>query len=124
MPQTHSPLPGYLLAIAAVAAWGLYIVTEWLYTQGLGPFAVLTLRTFLAYAVLLLLSHKQLLADGLLDEAKFALLGVACIPFYYGLENLALQQTNAGTVRPSWPRRPSSPGSSSLRFTTSSAFTG
>ncbi len=99
MPQTHSPLPGYLLAIAAVAAWGLsYIATEWLYTQGLGPFAVLTLRTFLAYAVLLLLSHKQLLAEGLLDEAKFALLGVACIPFYYGLENLALQETNAGTV--------------------------
>ena len=71
---------------------------EWLYTQGLGPFAVLTIRTFLAYAVLLILSHKQFLADELIDEAKFALLGVACIPFYHGLENLALQETNAGTV--------------------------
>ena len=57
---------GLSSAIVAVAAWGLsYIATEWLYTQGLGPFAVLTLRTFLAYAVLLLLSHKQLLADEL-----------------------------------------------------------
>ena len=69
-----------------------------IYTQGLGPFAVLTIRTFLAYAVLLILSHKQFLADELIDEAKFALLGVACIPFYHGLENLALQETNAGTV--------------------------
>ncbi len=56
------------------------------------------IRTFLAYAVLLILSHKQFLADELIDEAKFALLGVACIPFYHGLENLALQETNAGTV--------------------------
>ena len=99
MQQTRSTLPGLLLALVAVSAWGLsYIATEWLYTQGLGPFAVLTIRTFLAYAVLLILSHKQFLADELIDEAKFALLGVACIPFYHGLENLALQETNAGTV--------------------------
>ena len=99
MQQTRSTLPGLLLALVAVSAWGLsYIATEWLYTQGLGPFAVLTIRTFLAYAVLLILSHKQFLADELIDEAKFALLGVACIPFYHGLENLALQETNASTV--------------------------
>ena len=99
MQQTRSTLPGLLLALVAVSAWGLsYIATEWLYTQGLGPFAVLTIRTFLAYAVLLILSHKQFLADELIDEAKFALLGVACIPFYHGLENLALQETNTGTV--------------------------
>lgn len=99
MQQTRATLPGLLLALVAVSAWGLsYIATEWLYTQGLGPFAVLTIRTFLAYAVLLILSHKQFLADELIDEAKFALLGVACIPFYHGLENLALQETNAGSV--------------------------
>ena len=99
MQQTRATLPGLLLALVAVSAWGLsYIATEWLYTQGLGPFAVLTIRTFLAYAVLLILSHKQFLADELIDEAKFALLGIACIPFYHGLENLALQETNAGTV--------------------------
>ena len=99
MQQTRSTLPGLLLALVAVSAWGLsYIATEWLYTQGLGPFAVLTIRTFLAYAVLLILSHKQFLADELIDEAKFALLGVACIPFYHGLESLALQEPNAGTV--------------------------
>lgn len=99
MQQTRATLPGLLFALVAVSAWGLsYIATEWLYTQGLGPFAVLTIRTFLAYAVLLILSHKQFLADELIDEAKFALLGIACIPFYHGLENLALQETNAGTV--------------------------
>lgn len=99
MQQTRSTLPGYLLALVAVAAWGLsYIATEYLYTQGLGPYAVLTIRTFLAYAVLATLSHKQIFADTLMDEAKFALLGVACIPFYHGLENLALHETNAGTV--------------------------
>ena len=70
MQQTRSTLPGLLLALVAVSAWGLsYIATEWLYTQGLGPFAVLTIRTFLAYAVLLILSHKQFLADELIDEA-------------------------------------------------------
>lgn len=99
MQQTRATLPGLLFALVAVSAWGLsYIATEWLYTQGLGPFAILTIRTFLAYAVLLILSHKQFLADELIDEAKFALLGIACIPFYHGLENLALQETNAGTV--------------------------
>ena len=104
MQQTRSTLPGYLLALVAVAAWGLsYIATEYLYTQGLGPYAVLTIRTFLAYAVLAALSHKQIFADTLMDEAKFALLGVACIPFYHGLENLA--------VFPNPPNLPSHDGS-------------
>ena len=38
MQQTRSTLPGLLLALVAVFAWGLsYIATEWLYTHDLGP---------------------------------------------------------------------------------------
>ena len=109
MQQTRSTLPGLLLALVAVSAWGLsYIATEWLYTQGLGPFAVLTIRTFLAYAVLLILSHKQFLADELIDEAKFALLGVACIRSTTGLRIWRCRRRTRAPSRPSWPPRRSS----------------
>lgn len=88
-----------LLALAAIIIWGLsFIATKALYAAGLEPWAVLTLRVVLSYAILLILSPKRLFADTLSDELRLMLLGVLCVPVYYGLENLALDATQAGTV--------------------------
>jgi drug/metabolite transporter (DMT)-like permease len=88
-----------LLAIFVVIVWGLsFTATRALFAMGMSPFGLLTLRIFAAWLILIVISHKQGFADTVIDELKFMLLGVACVPFYYGLENMALYETQAGTV--------------------------
>ena len=96
--QQHPTLYRFL-ALAIIAVWGFtYISTKILYAHGLSALDVLTLRTALAYVLLLAISPKWLFADTTKDEIKFALLGLVWVPLYYGLEHFALQATQASTV--------------------------
>ena len=98
MPKQNT-FPYRLLALFVIIVWGLsFIATKYLYAVGLGPYTVLTLRTLLAYGVLVLLCPHQIFANSLRDEFKLFLLGIVCVPIYYGLENLALVYTSASAV--------------------------
>lgn len=97
--QTRQTFPYFLLALIVIAAWGFSnIATKFLYAHGMGPYAVLALRTVIAYGILVVLAHGRIFADSIRDELRFVLLGILCVPVYSGLENLALTQANAGTV--------------------------
>lgn len=97
--QTQRTLPYFFLAILVIAAWGFSnIATKFLYANGMGPYAVLAIRTLIAYGILICLCHGKLLANSIADEARLALLGILCVPIYHGLENLALTEAHAGTV--------------------------
>lgn len=97
--QTRQTFPYFLLALIVISAWGFSnIATKFLYAHGMGPYAVLALRTVIAYGILVVLAHGRIFADSIRDELRFVLLGILCVPVYSGLENLALTQANAGTV--------------------------
>lgn len=97
--QTQRTLPYFLLALVVIVAWGFSnIATKYLYAHGMGPYAVLAIRTLMAYGILILLCHDKLFANSLADEARLALLGILCVPIYHGLENIALTEAHAGTV--------------------------
>ena len=99
MPK-QSTFPYRLLALFVIVVWGFsFVATKYLYAIGLGPYTVLTLRTLIAYGILVALSpHQKIFADNIRDELKLFLLGVVCVPIYYGLENLALMYTSASAV--------------------------
>ena len=78
--QQHPALYRFL-ALAIIAVWGFtYISTKILYAHGLSALDVLTLRTALAYVLLLAIAPKGLFSDTTKDEIKFALLGVVWVP--------------------------------------------
>lgn len=92
-------LPFHLLALFVVVCWGLTPVsTKVLYAYGMGPWAVLALRVVLAYGVLIFISPKIIYAGTPRDELLCALLGIALVPAYYGLQNVALDSGDAATV--------------------------
>ncbi len=52
--QTQRTLPYFFLAILVIAAWGFSnIATKFLYANGMGPYAVLAIRTLIAYGILI-----------------------------------------------------------------------
>ena len=92
-------LPFHLLALFVIVCWGLTPVsTKVLYDYGMGPWAVLALRVVLAYGVLIFLSPKTIYAGTPRDEGLCVLLGIALVPVYYGLQNVALVSGDAATV--------------------------
>ena len=92
-------LPFHLLALFVIVCWGLTPVsTKVLYDYGMGPWAVLALRVVIAYGVLIFLSPKTIYAGTPRDEGLCVLLGIALVPVYYGLQNVALVSGDAATV--------------------------
>lgn len=97
--RTTHPALYHLLALGIIGLWGFtYVSIKLLYAHGLTAIDVLSLRTALAYLALVAFAPKWLFADTVFDELKIALLGLAWIPLYYGLEHLALQNAQASSV--------------------------
>ena len=91
-------IPYHLLALAVAVCWGLSVnSTKVLIDAGFGPWAVLALRTVLAYGLLIFLSPK-IFYTNLRTEVKTALLGVALVPLAHGLQNLALASGQSSTT--------------------------
>lgn len=91
-------IPYHLLALAVAVCWGLSVnSTKVLIDAGFGPWAVLALRTVLAYGLLIFLSPK-IFYTNLRTEVKTALLGIALVPLAHGLQNLALASGQSSTT--------------------------
>ncbi|MCF0192283.1 MAG: DMT family transporter [Prevotella sp.] len=85
----------FLAALVAIV-WGVtFVSTKVLLANGLTPAAIFALRFSLAYAVLLLFSHKRILCESLKDELLMAALGMTGGSLYFLTENMALEHTTA-----------------------------
>lgn len=89
----------HLLAFIAALFWAAaYFSTQTLYEYGIGPFAVLILKAVFAYGLLIFIAPHKLYCGSLKAELKCALLGLAFIPLYGGLTNLALKAGQAANT--------------------------
>jgi drug/metabolite transporter (DMT)-like permease len=97
----NMPDKRFKLGIAALTAstliWGpTFIVTKGLLGQA-GPMTILTLRFFVALCVLLPLAWRQGFRLGLIVKPLFIFSGLTGLVFSFGLQNIGLQYTSAGT---------------------------
>lgn len=92
-------LPYHLLALIVVICWGLSMVsTKVLIEHGMKPWAIVELRSLLAYGVLILLAPSRLYAGSARNEILVAVLGLASVPLSFGLQNLALASGSVATT--------------------------
>ena len=91
--------PFHLLALFVVLCWGLSMVsTKVLLNFGMHPWAVVELRSVLAYGILIFLAPMQLYAGTVRSEVTVALLGLTSIPLLFGLQTIALEYGPASTI--------------------------
>jgi drug/metabolite transporter (DMT)-like permease len=89
----------HLIALCTVAVWGLtFISTKLLIANGLSPEEIFVIRFAIAYAGILLVSHRRLAADSWRDELWLALGGIMGGSLYFWAENTALAYTQATNV--------------------------
>lgn len=70
-----------------------FISTKVLINNGMGPVEIYIYRFVLAYAIILLFSHKRLFCNSWRDEGLFALCGLTAGSIYFIAENTALEHT-------------------------------
>lgn len=86
----------HLLALFVVLCWGMTLVSsKVLLNFGMQPWALVELRSVLAYGILIFLAPMQLYSGTMRGEITVALLGLTSIPLFFGLQTLALEH---GTV--------------------------
>lgn len=89
----------HVLALLVALFWAAsYFSTQTLYDHGVGPFAALLLKAVFAYGVLIFIAPMRLYAGSVKAELKCMLLGVAFLPLYGGLANLALAHGQAANT--------------------------
>lgn len=89
----------HLGAILTMIAWGVsFVSTKVLLDSGLQPTEVYVYRTLLAYILILIVSHKRLFSNSLMDELLFAVCGLCAGSLYYIAENTALEYTLVSNV--------------------------
>lgn len=98
--QDSKLIPLYhTIAFITVVIWGsTFISTKLLIQNGLSPAQIFTLRFFLAYVLMLWVSHKRLFAKSLRDESLLVALGASGGSVYFLTENCALQYSTATNV--------------------------
>ena len=85
---------GHIGAIITVAIWGgSFVSTKVLLDNGMNPAEIYVYRFFLAYLLVIFMSHKRLWANSVRDELLFALCGVTGGSIYFLAENTALEYT-------------------------------
>ena len=83
-----------LAGIVTVIMWGLsFISSKVLLENGLGPVEIYLYRFILAYAVILIFSHKKFRCNSWRDEGLFLLCGLTAGSIYFIAENTALEYT-------------------------------
>lgn len=88
-----------LAGIVTVIMWGMsFISTQVLLDNGMGPVEIYIYRFVLAYAVILLISHKRFLCNSWRDEGLFALCGLTAGSIYFIAENVAIENTSVQNV--------------------------
>lgn len=99
MQKQGSNIIYHVIAFLTVVVWGsTFISTKLLIQSGLSPAQIFTLRFFMAYVLMLAVSHKRLFADSLRDELLMVALGAAGGSVYFLTENCALQYSTATNV--------------------------
>ncbi len=89
----------HVAAAVASALWGTtFVSSKILLNHGLTPADIMLLRFALAYAVLLLFSHRPLFAASVRDELLFVWSGITGGSLYFLAENSALLYTQASNV--------------------------
>ena len=87
----------HLLALFVVLCWGMTLVSsKVLLNFGMQPWALVELRSVLAYGILIFLAPMQLYSGTMRGEITVALLGLTSIPLFFGLQTLALEPENRG----------------------------
>lgn len=87
-------LIGHMAALMSICMWGYsFVSSRVLLDNGLGPVHIYIYRFVLAYMVVLLFSHKRLLASSWRDEVVFLICGLSSGSLYFIAENTALQYT-------------------------------
>ena len=103
MPQNRFSLSSMLPhigALVAVTMWGMSFVSTKMVMQygGLGPTEAYVYRFIVAYAIMLLFSHRKMWANNWMDEMLLALCGMLSGSIYFILENTALEYTLTANV--------------------------
>lgn len=93
----RSSASAHLLALLAVAIWGLTFVSAKVLLDHFSPLEVLVLRFFLAWLVLLIL-HPRFRFHGWRDEFLVMGLGLSGVSAYFFAENYALTLSPAANV--------------------------
>ena len=96
----------HLLMLAIVSVWGTtYISTSILLSggtdsqaEGLEPTQICTIRSFIAYIGLLIISHNKFRSDTWKDEVRFIGLGLSGVTLYFLCENTAVGVTQVANV--------------------------
>ncbi len=89
----------HLGALLTMTAWGVaFISTKVLLENGLNPVEIYVYRFSIAYILLLIVNHKRLFANSLLDEFLFAVCGLCAGSIYFIAENTALEYTLVSNV--------------------------
>lgn len=99
--QRHSggKLLYHLGIIFTVSVWGAsFVSTSVLLQNGLGPVEIYIYRFTLAYLILLLIDHRQMMSNSLRDEFTFMLCGLTSGSIYYIAENSSLEYASASDV--------------------------
>lgn len=97
--MSTKPWAAHLTAAAVVALWGItFVSSKVLLNAGLMPADIFFYRFLMAYVLMLVFSHRRLLAHTLQEEAAFLLLGMMGGSLYFLTENMALQHTAASNV--------------------------
>lgn len=85
---------GHIGAVITVAIWGgSFVSTKVLLDNGMNPAEIYVYRFFLAYLLVLIMSHAKLWANSLRDELQFMLVGLTGGSIYFLAENTALEYT-------------------------------
>ena len=77
----------HLLALFVVLCWGMTLVSsKVLLNFGMQPWALVELRSVLAYGILIFLAPMQLYSGTMRGEITVALLGLTSIPLFFGTD--------------------------------------
>lgn len=89
-----STILGHLGAVITVGIWGgSFVSTKVLLDNGMSPAEIYVYRFFLAYLLVLVMSHSRLWSNSLRDEFLFAVCGITGGSIYFVAENTALEYT-------------------------------
>ena len=97
--NSPSLVGGFLAAIFVVAVWGeTFVSSKVLLSYGLTPIGIFTIRFFLAYTLIWIVSPKKIRSRSIRDEVRLALLGISGGTLYFVAENNALIYSTASSV--------------------------
>ncbi len=85
---------GHIAALLTITMWGYsFVSSKVLLDNGLGPVHIYFYRFIIAYLIVLIISHKRLMATNWREEGMFLMCGLLSGSLYFIAENTALEYT-------------------------------